>query len=150
MFVQISTQLNCTESELWEKLSKQESLQFIASPVLAFVSMNRGTLDSKWAVGHKYLFKLYLLHFIPLGVHAIRLVKIDRNQNIISSHERGLLTPVWNHKITFKEIKPGLVSYRDEIEIGAGWLTPFVCVFAHVFYRHRQRRWKRLLSNERK
>ncbi|PIE81793.1 MAG: hypothetical protein CSA11_02685 [Chloroflexi bacterium] len=150
MFARISTQLNCTESELWEKISKLDSLQFIASPILTFVPMNPGASNSKWEVGQNYLFKLYFLKVIPLGLHTIQLVKIDQNPNIISSHESGLLTPVWNHKISFKEVKPGLVSYSDEVEIGARWLTPFVCLFAHVFYRYRQRRWKILLQDKRK
>ncbi len=148
MFVRISRQLNCTESELWDKISKQESLKFVASPILTFIPVGTGILNSKWEVGRIYRFKLYFLKFIPLGLHTIQIMKIDQNQNIISSHESGLLTPVWNHKISFKEIMPSLVNYSDEIEIKAGWLTPFIGLFAHVFYRHRQRRWKILLQNK--
>jgi len=40
------------------------------------------------------------------------------------------------------------VSYTDEIEIQAGWLTPGIWLFAQLFYRHRQRRWKALLRSE--
>ncbi len=149
MFVRVSTQLNCTESELWEKLSKQDSLKFVASPLLTFIPAGSGILNSKWEVGQIYRFKLYFLTFVSLGVHSIQIVKIDRNQNIITSHESGLFTPVWNHKISFKEITPRLVTYNDEIEFNAGWLTPLIFLFAHVFYRHRQRRWKILLQNKR-
>jgi hypothetical protein len=53
---------------------------------------------------------------------------------------------VWNHNISFREVGPGKVSYADEIEIQAGWLTPAIWLFAHLFYRHRQRRWKVLLK----
>jgi hypothetical protein len=146
MFARISTRLACTESELWKHISRPASLQFVASPVLAFVPVEPGVLDSEWEVGRDYPLKLYFLNFLPLGLHTIQLVKVDRDHNIISSHERGLLAPVWNHNISFQEIKPGLVSYTDEIEIRAGWLTPFIWLFAHGFYRHRQRRWKVLLK----
>lgn len=145
MIAHISTQLACTENELWQKISKPKSLQFVASPILAFAPVEPGVLDSEWEVGRDYPLRLYFLQFIPIGRHTIRLVKVDRDQNIIISHENGLLAPVWNHSISFQETKPGLVSYTDEIEIRAGWLTPFVWLFAHVFYRHRQRRWKVLL-----
>lgn len=146
MLARISTQLECTESELWQKLSKPESLQFVASPMLAFAPIEPGVLGSEWETGRDYRLKLYFLKFIPLGRHTIQLVKVDREQNIISSRETGLLAPVWNHNIFFEEIKPSLVSYTDEIDIRAGWLTPLVWLFAQVFYRHRQRRWKVLLQ----
>ena len=145
MLARISTQLHCTANELWQKISTPQSLQFVASPILTFVSVEPGVLDSAWEVDRDYALELYLLKFIPLGRHTIRLVKIDRDQNIISSRERGLLAPVWNHHITFQEIQPGLVNYTDEIEIRAGWFTPCIWLFAQLFYRHRQRRWKVLL-----
>lgn len=145
MFARISTQFTCTEHELWQRISKPESLQFVASPLLSFTPVEPGMLDGEWQVGRDYALKLYFLNVIPMGRHCIQFVKVDREQNIISTRERGLLARVWNHNIFFEEIKPGLVSYTDEIEIRAGLLTPFVWLFAHVFYRHRQRRWKRLL-----
>lgn len=71
MFVRNSTQLVCTESELWEKISKPESPQFVASPLLSFVLIEPGALDSEWEVGREYPLKLYFLKFIPLGRHSI-------------------------------------------------------------------------------
>lgn len=53
-----------------------------------------------------------------------------------------------NYNIWFREVEGGKVSYTDEIEIQAGWLTPVIWLFAHVFYRHRQRRWKALLKQD--
>jgi hypothetical protein len=147
MFARISTQLACTENQLWQKIVKPESLRFVASPILAFVPIEPGVLDRDWEIGRNYALKLYLLNFIPLGRHIIQLVIVDRQKNFISSRENGLLVPVWNHNITFQEIKPGLVNYTDEIEIRAGWLTPLIWFFAHLFYRHRQRRWKVLLRS---
>lgn len=145
MFARISTQFACTESELWQKLSRMESLEFVASPVLRFTPIEPGVSGSEWEVGRDYRLKLFFLGFIPLGRHTIRLVTVDRDQKRISSRESGLLARVWNHEISFRESQPGLVSYSDEIEIRAGWLTPMIWLFAHLFYRHRQRRWKVLL-----
>ncbi|PIE51397.1 hypothetical protein CSA37_11765 [Candidatus Fermentibacteria bacterium] len=146
MFVKVSTHFCCTEEELWKEITKQESLRFVASPVLTFVPLNRKSFSGKWEEGGVYSFRLYLFSFIPLGSHTIQLVKADRKQNTIESCESGLLVPVWNHRISFNETKPGMVSYRDEIEIQAKLLTPFVFLFTHIFYRHRQRRWKKLLK----
>ncbi len=148
MFVRVATQLNCTENALWEKICKLESLQFIAAPILTFIPISPDALNSEWQVGRDYRFKLYLLKYIPLGLHAIELVTMDKNQHLIVSHESGQLASVWNHTISFNEITPNLVSYSDAVEIKAGWLSPVVYVFAHVFYRYRQRRLKILLQNK--
>lgn len=135
----------CTCASIASASSNPESLQFVASPLLTFAPVEPGDPDSEWEAGRDYPLKLYLLGFIPLGRHTIRLVKVDRDQKRILSRESGLLARVWNHEISFREIKPGLVSYSDEIEIRAGYLTPVIWLFAHGFYRHRQRRWKVLL-----
>lgn len=118
--------------------------------MLTFVPEEAGALDGAWQVGRPYALKLYFFTFLPMGRHVIQLAKVDRAQNVISSRESGLLLTVWNHDIFFEEVAPGVLSYTDEIEIRAGVLTPFIWLFAHVFYRHRQRRWKVLLRESAK
>lgn len=146
--VRVSTQFACTEDELWQKIAEPSSLQVVSSPILRFVQQNEADLEAEWQVNRPYSLKLYLLKFIPLGEHTITLVKIDRERNRIISRESGQLATVWNHMISFYEVEPWLVHYTDEIEIKAGWLTPAIWLFAHLFYRHRQRRWKKLLKSE--
>jgi hypothetical protein len=146
MIARIRTILPCTESELWQKISQPKSLQYVAAPILGFVPARGDVLTGEWQIGWTYRLKLCFLKLIPLGWHTIRLVKMDKHTNTISSRESGLLTQVWNHTISFREVGPGKVSYADEIEIQAGWLTPAIWLFAHLFYRHRQRRWKVLLK----
>tara|TARA_R100001143_G_scaffold63594_1_gene73190 strand:+ start:41448 stop:41897 length:450 start_codon:yes stop_codon:yes gene_type:complete len=146
MISRISTRLNCSEDELWKKIIEPASLQFVASPILSFVPIKEGTLTGEWQVDTPYPLKLYFLKFIPLGLHTIKFVKIDRETNTIVTQENGHLAKVWNHIISFKEETPGVVSYSDEIEIRAGLLTPGIWLFSQLFYRHRQRRWKVLLK----
>jgi hypothetical protein len=145
MIARIHTILPCTERELWQKISHPKSLQYMASPILRFVPARGDELTGEWQIGRAYRLKLYFLKLIPLGWHTIRLLKMDKDTNTISSRENGLLARIWNHNISFREAGPGKVSYADEIEIQAGWLTPTIWLFAHL-YRHRQRRWKMLLK----
>lgn len=149
MIVRVSTELACSASELWQKICLPKSLQFVASPMLSFAPVELGALDGEWQVGRDYLLKIAFLHCIPLGHHSIKLIKIDRQNNRISSREKGSLVAVWNHEIFFTETSPNVVSYTDEIELQAGWLTLLVWAFAQLFYRHRQRRWKTLLKSTR-
>ena len=132
--------------KLWEKIIEPKSLQFVASPVLSFKPLVMGELDGEWIIGKTYELKLYFLNILPLGLHRIKIVTIDRESNIIVSNESGMLARVWNHTIRFHQGEQGKLSYTDEIEIKAGWLTMAIWVFAHLFYRHRQKRWKILLK----
>jgi hypothetical protein len=147
MLARISAVFETTEREFWLKITEPKSLQFVAAPILSFEPLIAGSLDDDWEVGKNYELKLKFLNFIPLGDHNIKLVAIDHGTNIIKSEESGKLTSVWNHTIRFHPLGPNKLHYTDEIEIKAGWLTPFVWAFAHIFYRHRQRRWKILLKN---
>ena len=49
----------------------------------------------------------------------------------------------WNHLIRIEPEGAGS-RYTDEIEIGAGPLTPLISLYAKLFYRYRQRRWRKL------
>ena len=146
MLARISTVFACTEKQLWDKIIEPKSLQFVAAPLLRFEPLVAGDLDGEWVVGKTYVVRLSSLGFIPLGQHRIRIVAIDRTANTIESQESGSLARVWNHTIHFQPSGAGQLHYTDEIEIKAGLLTIFIWAFAHLFYRHRQRRWKALLA----
>jgi len=149
MIARITIQLPCDEAELWSRITRPRSLQYVTRPILRFVPLEDGALDGDWEVGKPYDLKLYLFQAIPLGRHRIRLLKVDERTRTILSEESGLLARVWNHVISFHRSGDRTVAYTDEIQIEAGWLTPLVWAFAHLFYRHRQRRWKRLLERAR-
>ena len=83
---------------------------------------------------------------VPLGEHFIKLAEINQNKKNIVSKEHGKLTKVWNHIIKIVPIDDQNIEYTDKIEIKAGVLTLSIWLFAHIFYRHRQRRWKKLLD----
>lgn len=137
----ISTVLPATSAELLDRISRPAYLIHVCSPLLDFRPYGGTVLDREWAVDKEYALKLYFRGFLPLGRHHITLKRFDKAAHVIVSSESGLLARTWNHTITFHDV-PGGVQYTDEIEIRAGVLTLFIWLFAHVFYRHRQRRWK--------
>ena len=129
---------------MWEELQKISSLMHVASPILTFMPQEGDSLPEKWSVGTDYRLKLSFFGIVPLGDHIIRLVELNEKEHRIVSHESGRLTKVWNHTIRFKAIDDQRVAYTDEIEIKAGLLTVFIWLFAQLFYRHRQNKWKKL------
>jgi len=146
MKVQISTVIKANENEMWEELQKVSSLMHVAVPILKFKPQKNQTLPEKWALGTKYKLKLFFLGIIPLGDHFIKVVEINQEKKIIVSNEHGNLTKVWNHIIKIVPIDDQNINYTDEIEIKAGLLTLSIWLFAHIFYRHRQNKWKKLLD----
>jgi hypothetical protein len=148
MLARISTTFAGTAEQLWDAISRPASLRFVSAPFLHFESLVPGELDGDWVVGKTYALRLYLFGFLPAGEHRITLATIDREANLIESKESGALAPVWNHTIRFHAVGAGRLQYTDEIEIQAGLRTGVIWAFAHLFYRHRQRRWKKLLRSK--
>ena len=146
MIAKIETTLPCTPEQLWQRITQPESLRFVAAPLITFQPLAGEDLASSWQEGSTSVFRLHFLGIVPLGRHSITIATLDEAQHRIISNESGSLTKVWNHEIHFHSLDEGKSYYVDEVEIQAGLLTLPVWLFANVFYRHRQRRWKVLLN----
>lgn len=139
--------MRTNENRMWQELQKVSSLMHVASPILKFKPHEGHTLPEKWILGTEYKLRISSFGIIPLGNHFIRLVELNKEEKRIISNEHGMLTKVWNHTIILNAIDDRSINYTDEIEIKAGILTLTIWLFAHVFYRYRQRKWKKLLDS---
>jgi hypothetical protein len=117
-------------------------LRYITKGLLGF--RPEGELPEHFAAGTTVRVKLLFFGFIPAWVHEIRIVKLDEVHREIETSEQGGSVKEWNHRITVDERGPWRSHYTDEIEIDAGLLTPLIWAYAHLFYRYRQWRWRRL------
>ena len=131
--------------EIWDKLQQLSTLQYIAKPYATFRPLEEMTV---WQAGEVSHFSLKLFGFLPMGVHRIQVVEFDKARLTIYTNESNKFVPVWNHRILLEQLEDGACLYRDEVEIGAGILTPVVALWAGRFYRHRQRKWIRLLAKD--
>lgn len=118
----------------------------VTSPLLKFKALGADQLPDKWEIGKEYRLKLLLFGIIPLGRHFIKIIEINPEKKIIISAEHGFVTKTWNHVIKIDSKDDFNIIYTDDIEIKAGIFTLSIWLFAHVFYRYRQRRWKELLK----
>lgn len=146
MIATISSKFECSTSELWDQISQTDSLQYVCAPILTFQPVHPNGLDGDWSPGQTYELTLRFLGLLPLGRHDITIIEIDPKKNRIVSSESGKLAKTWNHTIEFTEVSQDKIKYTDEVEIRAGLLTVPIWLFAHIFYRHRQRRWQNLLT----
>lgn len=143
--VRVTSIFNCDSKKLFSEIKKTKSLFYIAKPLIKFVHKPVSLLPEKWKDG-KYPFKMYFLGFIPLGTQWI-VITIDDSNRCITDNGYSRFIKKWDHKIFVKEIGNEKTLYIDEINISAGILTPFKVLFAHTFYRLRQRNWKKLINN---
>lgn len=128
---------------VFEKLQRLDTLQYIAAPYASFTPVNEDT-DMVWKAGNTFAYRFKLFSVIPFGTHMIRIERFDIDS--VQSREYNEHVPVWDHKITLRD-NNGQTDYTDEVEIKAGWKTPFIWIWANAFYAHRQRKWIRLLKN---
>ena len=134
--------------EVFVRLQKLSTLQEIARPYASFEPVgNKG--DLTWEPGGTSSCRFRLFGFIPFGTHTIHVIRFSETDGIYT-HEGNEHVPVWNHEIMLKDLPDGNTSYTDQVEIGAGWKTPFIWLWANCFYAHRQRKWIRMLRRDKK
>ena len=139
----ISSTLNNSAEKIWTKLLNIETLVEICKPMATFKS-KLNDKEMKWEINKEYIFKLFIYGFLPFGDHKIILKKLDKENKIILSNEYNKIVKIWNHLIIMENIGENEIKYTDEVEIYAGILTLFTAIWAKLFYKHRQKKWKRI------
>ena len=144
--VKKSSVFPAAKDEIFSRLQKLKTLQYIAHPYATFKSVD-DTEELTWQEDSAFAFHFKLFALIPFGVHTIKVIQFDIEKGIYTQ-EGNKHVPVWNHKIILEKIDENTTKYTDIVEIQAGWKTLFVYLWANSFYAHRQRKWKRLLKRK--
>jgi ligand-binding SRPBCC domain-containing protein len=142
VIVEVGTELAAPPERVWETVKKVDTLRYLTRGVLGFRPL--GAVPDRLQAGDVIRVRLIFIHVLPGWSHEIRIVKLDEEGRRIETAEGGGAVRTWNHVIAVDPAGDGRTRYSDRIEIGAGPLTPLVAGYAHLFYRYRQRRWRRL------
>jgi hypothetical protein len=147
MKVVIKTKFNADFDFVWNKVMKPATLEFIACPLVKFKAIDPPNFPKTWEVG-AYKTKLKVLGFIPFGYQYI-VIEIPENKDfdkrVLIDNGYGSLISKWYHIIEIKKINENITEYTDNVEVKAGLLTPFIWLYAYIFYSWRQRRWQSLI-----
>lgn len=146
MLVKVMSVFNCNSDQLFNEIKKSKSLFYIAEPLVKFVEVENHLIPEFWEEG-KYLIKMYILGFIPFGSQWI-IISMDDDIKNIRDNGYSKIIKKWDHNVYLKDIGNNRTLYADTIEINAGILTLFIVLFANIFYRFRQKRWKKLINNK--
>jgi ligand-binding SRPBCC domain-containing protein len=142
MLVRVSTRLPAPAGVVWDTVQRTDTLRYVTRGLLGF--RMDGDAPERLAEGETYRMRLLFFGLLPAWRHEIRVVRLDDTHREIRTEEHGGPVHTWRHRIAVDEEGWGSTRYLDEIEIAAGVATPFVWVYAQLFYRYRQRRWRRL------
>lgn len=130
----------------WEKLKDPMSLYFVALPIISFDGIADATHGENWKEGETYQLSMRYFGRIPAGTQTVTMVTIDDTRRRIVTDESGGVAKKWIHTMELIAPHGDWVHYHDTLEIEAGIKTPFLWLFAQIFYRHRQRRWSELMQ----
>jgi len=146
MRLSLTTHLPAPPERVWEEVQTSRLLEHVAAPVVRFRPASPSELPPIWSDG-SYEVRMLLVGLLPAGKQLIRISRSsDGRAHTLRDDGVGQLAETWDHRIFVQPSPDGGTDYTDVLYVHAGALTPFVWAFAHFFYRHRQRRWRALVS----
>ncbi len=145
----ISTTLPAPVERVWALLQRPETLVYVSRGWLGFRPIDPPQLPDTWPPeGGDFTVRLLGLGVLPLGrqVLGVRFPPCTPPRYEVQDQGRGSLVRVWDHRIVIEPAGNNACRYTDHLTLDAGLLTPVITLWAKGFYRHRQRRWHRLLE----
>jgi len=143
MQVDLHTVLDGELNEVIAHAKTPRLLRFVADPLIRFSPIEPGTWPDSWAEG-TYLVGVRIFGYLPFGQQAIVISYPEsRDGFVMRDNGHSALIKRWDHTISMTAVE-GRTRYQDVVIIEAGLLTLPVWLFAKLFYRYRQRRWRLL------
>ncbi|MGL4575235.1 MAG: DUF3703 domain-containing protein, partial [Burkholderiaceae bacterium] len=147
MKVSRSTRIVLPPETVWKEVQTAQLLIHIAWPLVRFIPVGDEPLEA-FKPGGSYQVKLRLFGILPFGTQWIVSSLCEPEMGAWPKRLRdngySALISKWDHWITIAPAAEGGTEYRDEVDISAGIMTPFIWAFAQGFYWYRQRRWRGL------
>jgi hypothetical protein len=140
--ITVHTALNAPAAAVWATVQRPETFVHVAGAMLRYPVAEQH--PGPWRVGDRTDGWVFLFRLIPFSRHTIEVASIDDTDMTLLTEEGGGLVRTWRHYVKVDPLTDDTCRYEDRIDIDAGILTPVVAAFAEVFYRYRQRRWRRL------
>ncbi len=147
--IELTTTLNAPLDTVWEALQHPATLVHVSQGFLSFTPVDPPELPERWAEG-EYRVSLKAFGVLPIGsqVLGVEFPEVEPPQRALRDNGRGGITKVWDHWIFIEPLGEDQTRYTDRIRVEAGLLTPILKPWVRAFYRHRQKRWRRLIAND--
>lgn len=150
MRMRLTTVLDCPIERVWTEVHKPSLLRHIAWPLLRFVPRGPEPWPARWTEG-RFRVGMWAFGVLPIGGQWVGIEypqgeALKDGKGVLRDNGSGDLIRAWDHWIFLEKIDDSRTRYTDRLDVSAGPLTPFVWLFARIFYAYRQRRWRRLIA----
>lgn len=144
--VTLTSPLPISADRAWWAVQQPALFLYVAAPLARFPQL-AGRLDP-WEPGETAETWVMLLGLIPLYRHRLTIAEVDVDARTVQTEEGGGPLRQWEHRISIESIDERRCRYTDDLIIDAGPWTPTVVPAVELFFRHRQRRWRRLARTQ--
>lgn len=146
--IELTTELDAPAERVWAELQTPRLLNHVVKPVLYFRPVSPAQWPDRWEA-RRYRVQMLGFGVLPLGRQwvDISFPSGEPPVRVVRDNGRGDLVTVWDHWIEIAPLADGRTRYTDRVFVEAGLLTPFVWLFALLFYAHRQSRWRALVRS---
>jgi hypothetical protein len=138
--IERSVELEAAAEQVWAAARTPAAFRYVTRGVLSITGLPTSRLEQ----GARIEGWLLLAGVVPVHRHHLEIVRVDPAAMTLSSAEWGGLLRRWDHDIIVEPLSDGRCRYTDRVVIDAGPFTLPVVLFAWLFYRYRQARWRRL------
>jgi hypothetical protein len=143
--ITITTHLDAEPEAVRKHVMMPELLNYAVAGFMKFQPIQPDSFPLKWSPG-SYRVRMLAFHVLPVGWQKVSIELPERGDDwFIRDNGSGSIARVWDHLI-FVEPEGSGSRYVDQVRIDAGILTWIVKLYAILFYRHRQRRWRKLVD----
>jgi hypothetical protein len=148
VIIRVATALDADADTVWLLVRQPSTLVYVMRGMLGLSSPD--VLPGRWSEGATVTARLLLLDLVPAWRHEIQITAYSDARREIETAEHGGPLRVWNHRLRVEPTARDQCRYVDEVEIGAGLLTPVFWLTAWAFFRYRQWRLRKLVRAEQK
>ncbi len=145
MRVHVETDLPCSVEQAWEAIQSAALLSEVSGPLVPFEAVEPLSVQERWTASRVLRFRTYLFGGIVLGVRTIEVNFIHPEEHVIQTQERDSVVHLWQHRMALRPAPHGQAFYSDIVDIEAGLSTLSVWISAQWLYRHRHRRWLKVM-----
>ncbi|MAT42710.1 MAG: hypothetical protein CL609_10235 [Anaerolineaceae bacterium] len=143
----LTTFLDCSKERVWQEVQTVRLLAYIAAPMVIFEPLQPTRFPEIWGEAC-YQVRMKIFGRFSFGRHWIVISKPLAATGAFQLRDNGYGDRIskWDHWITIQDEPIGKTRLTNDVNIEAGLLTPIVWLFSQAFYRHRQRRWRILVT----
>lgn len=142
--IQVETHLAIKPDVVRNHVMTPALLCYVVAGLMKFRPIDPAIFPDRWAPG-KYVVSMLAFHLIPIGRQVVGIeLPQDNEKWYLRDNGSGSIARVWDHFIFIDPEGEG-TRYVDYVRIDAGILTWPVVLYATLFYRYRQWRWRKLV-----